>query len=538
MYCSYNVKTYSDEQVYYYHSVLTLIFETTMKLHWHRFPLQYISLSFLLFPALLFIGCSAKSTFNPNKKFSPDELQQDFTIARKTYEKIHPSLYWFTPKDSMDFYFNEVYSSLTDSMTELQFRNRMAYVIAKIKCGHTSVRSSKEYSKLAERFGSSVTFPFAVKTWGGDSMVITRNAFRRDSVLTAGTVLLSVNGRNVQRMLSDMCSIISTDGNSMNFKYQLISGNFPSWYRYAYGLEKEYNVRYVATDGSIKTKVLGNYNVRADTTFRLPHPPFQAPPGRRQRRANELLLSRNFRIDSTGQFAVMTLNTFSKAHLKRFFKKSFKELKEKGIANLVIELRNNGGGSIGNSTRLSKYITDHPFKVADTCAAYSFRYPYPRLVGSGFWYKVEHWIVSPFRNKKDGRYHFKQLETKVQQPYTNNHYDGQVFIITGGYTFSASTLFINPLKGQKNVTVVGEETGGGAYGNSAVNLPEVTLPNTHIRIRLPLYRLVINKNLPHNGSGIQPDVFVPPTSYHLRYGIDPKMEIIRKLIAKEKLVSR
>ena len=503
-----------------------------MRLHWRYFSRLPVSVLPLLSLAMLLIGCSAKSAFNPNKKFGPDELRQDFNIARTSYEKIHPSLYWFTSKDSMDFYFNEAYNSLTDSLTELQFRNRMAYVIAKIKCGHTSVRSSKEYSKLAERFGSSVTFPFAVKTWGGDSMVITRNAFRRDSVLTPGTVLLSVNGRNVQRMLADICSIISTDGNSMNFKYQLISGNFPSWYRYAYGLEKEYAVKYVAANGSIHTKVLGNYSIRADTTLRLPHPPFQAPPSRKKRRANELLLNRSLRVDSTGQFAMMTLNTFSKAHLKRFFKDSFKELKEKNIPNLVIELRNNGGGNIGNSTRLSRYITDHPFKVADTCAAVSFKYPYPRLVSSGFWYKVEHWLVSPFRSKTDGRYHFKQLENKVQQPYTKNHYDGQVYIITGGYTFSASTLFINPLKGQKNVTVVGEETGGGAYGNSAVNLPEVTLPNTHIRIRLPLYRLVINKNIPHDGSGIKPDVFVPPTSYHLRNGIDPKMEWIRKKIGK------
>jgi hypothetical protein len=434
----------------------------------------------------------------------------------------------------MDFYFNQTYNSLTDSLTELQFRNRLATVVSKIKCGHTSVRSSKAYSKLAERFGSSITFPFAVKTWGGDSMVITRNAFRKDSTLTAGTILLSVNGRSVQQMLADICPLISTDGNSMNFKYQLISGSFPTWYRYAYGLEKEYSIQYVAQDGGIRTKVLGNYNYRTDTTLRLPHPPLQAPPGRKRRRKNELLLSRNMTIDSTGQLAVMILNTFSKSHLKRFFRQSFKELEKRKIPNLVIELRNNGGGSIGNSNRLTKYLIDHPFKVADTCAAKSFKYPYPGLVNDGFWYKLEHWLVSPFRSRRDGLYHFRQLEKKIEAPYTKNHYDGHVFIITGGYTFSASTLFINPLKGQSNITIVGEETGGGAYGNTAVNLPEVTLPHTGVRIRLPLYRLVINKNIPHDGRGIMPDVFIPPSSWHLRYGIDPKMEWIRQAVAEGK----
>ena len=119
------------------------------------------------------------------------------------------------------------------------------------------------------------------------------------------------------------------------------------------------------------------------------------------------------------------------------------------------------------------------------------------------------------------------------KPYAKRHYNGQVYIMTGGFTFSASTLFINPLKGQKNVTVVGEETGGGAYGNSAVNVPDIKLPNTNVRVRLPLYRLVANKDLPHNGHGILPDIYVPPTSWHLARRVDPKMMKVYELV-KEK----
>ena len=396
-------------------------FRTIMKCFLQCTFLHHLYLPFLALFALLMAGCSASVAFNPAKKYGPDQLREDFTVARHSYEKIHPSLYWFTPKDSMDFYFDQTYNNLTDSLTELQFRNRMAYVIAKIKCGHTSVRFSKAYTSWAEKAGIGINFPFAVKTWGGDSMVITRNAFRKDSLLTAGTVLLSVNGKSVPQLLAGMCDLISTDGNSMNFKYQLISGNFPAWYRYAYGLQRDYKVQYVAANGSVQTKVLRNYDPRADTAERRPHAPLQAPPSRKRKKTTALLFSRNLVIDSSGQMAVMTLNTFSKAKLKRFFRQSFRTLKEREIPNLVIELRNNGGGSIGNSNQLTRYITDHSFKVADTCAAISFKYPYPGKVKNGFWYKLEHWFVSPFR-RKDGRYHFRQLETKVYKPYQKNHY--------------------------------------------------------------------------------------------------------------------
>ena len=61
---------------------------------------------------------------------------------------------------------------------------------------------------------------------------------------------------------------------------------------------------------------------------------------------------------------------------------------------------------------------------------------------------------------------------------------------------------------QKNVTLIGEETGGGYYGNSAMMIPNIKLPNSGLQCRLPLYRLVMDKTRP-KGNGIMPDIFVP-----------------------------
>ncbi|HSY76711.1 MAG TPA: hypothetical protein VK890_07640, partial [Bacteroidia bacterium] len=70
---------------------------------------------------VFFTGCSVSKNYNPDKKFAPEKLQQDYTLLRKILEKKHPSLYWYTPKDSMDYYFDKGYQSINDSMTELQF---------------------------------------------------------------------------------------------------------------------------------------------------------------------------------------------------------------------------------------------------------------------------------------------------------------------------------------------------------------------------------------------------------------------------------
>jgi C-terminal processing protease CtpA/Prc len=79
---------------------------------------------------------------------------------------------------------------------------------------------------------------------------------------------------------------------------------------------------------------------------------------------------------------------------------------------------------------------------------------------------------------------------------------------------------------------VGEETGGGAYGNTAMHLPTIILPNSGIRVTLPLYRMVLDASRPKNGRGIFPDIEVKPTSFNIRRGVDGKIEKVRELIRK------
>jgi hypothetical protein len=86
---------------------------------------------------------------------------------------------------------------------------------------------------------------------------------------------------------------------------------------------------------------------------------------------------------------------------------------------------------------------------------------------------------------------------------------------------------------QDNVTVVGEETGGGAYGNSAWLIPDATLPETGVRFRLPLFRLVIDKNV-QKGYGVQPEIFSVPTIEAVTKGNDYKLDRVLQLIKEDK----
>jgi C-terminal processing protease CtpA/Prc len=186
-----------------------------------------------------------------------------------------------------------------------------------------------------------------------------------------------------------------------------------------------------------------------------------------------------------------------------------------------------------SSTRLTQYLVNKPFNIADTVAAKSRSFRYKKYIKPWFVY----WMSMQFtgRKQKDGRIHFRYFERHMFKPEKRNHFDGNIYLVTGGYTFSAATLVTGELKGQENVTVVGEETGGGAYGNSAMHLPVITLPNSKVRVVLPLYRLVIDANRKKTGRGVFPDVEVGPSSVAIKNGTDAKMEKVKELIAKDNL---
>ena len=437
-------------------------------------------------------------------------------------------MFWYTPKDSVDYYFKETQASLTDSLTELQFKNKIAWVITKIRCGHTVVRNSKNFANYYANRRIPL-FPLSLKVWK-DSAVVVNNFFTRDSILKRGTIITNINDRPIASILDSMCALIGADGYANNLKYQLISFNFPAYYRNTFGVDSEYNVSYIDSIGLLKQIVIKNYDPLKDTTGRRRSMLHSIT--KKQFKDFRTWSERNMIIDTALNTAILSVNTFNEGKLKRFFRRSFRKIKQQHIKNLVLDLRQNSGGNILSSTRLCQYLVDKPFHVADTVLAYTRSFPYKKNIRPWFVY----WMSMHFsgRRSNDGYIHFRYFEKHHFKPKKSLHFNGDVYLVTGGYTFSAAALATSTLKGQKNVTVVGEETGGGAYGNSAMHLPTIILPNTGVRVTLPLYRLVLDVHRPKNGRGIFPDVEVDPSSENIRKGVDGKLEKVKELIVTKK----
>jgi hypothetical protein len=97
----------------------------------------------------------------------------------------------------MNYYFNWGREQIRDSLTEPEFKQVLGYVLAKMDCGHTTVRSSKKYSNYLDTLKNENFFPLSLKLWS-DTTVVAANLNRKDSILKRGTIIRAIDHKSMQ----------------------------------------------------------------------------------------------------------------------------------------------------------------------------------------------------------------------------------------------------------------------------------------------------------------------------------------------------
>ncbi len=478
---------------------------------------------------ILWLCCSCKvSRQVSEKKYPISQLREDYSIFKGALEESHPGLYWFTPEAEMNDFFKEGLQALTDSMTEREFKTVLTKVATAIKCGHTSVAYSKKYLKYLDTARLKL-FPLAFKVFP-DTLVVTVNLNAKDSLLKRGTIVTAINNYPAAALIDTFLQYTVGDGNAITGKYQSLSsfGMFGSMYKNLFGISDTFSIQYIDTNGQVAFTNIPAFKSsidevkKKDSIKREKRSP-------KERKKYPAFSPKNIQIDTTLKSAYMMVNSFARGNqLKRFFRYSFKNIDRLNIEHLVIDVRSNGGGEAGNAIALTQYLSDKPFIVADSLYAIKRSSQYRDHIKM----QPAYWLASLFITKKreDGKFHFGYFERHVFKPRKKYHYDKNIYILTGGNSFSATTLFAQQLKGQQNVKIIGEETGGGAYGNSAWIISELKLPNTHLRINIPRFRFVMNKDLAEAGRGVLPDLYIAPRPRDILKGTDVKLQAVKFLV--------
>jgi C-terminal processing protease CtpA/Prc len=236
-----------------------------------------------------------------------------------------------------------------------------------------------------------------------------------------------------------------------------------------------------------------------------------------------------YKTDFDASIRVIDIDNFSGARQGKTFRQIFKHLRKNQIKNVVIDLRNNGGGSVFTGNKLLGYLLDAPIRPVVISRKPNLTFINLRFKG-GLLERTAPilFTLNPLQYpNKNGWNHCFLFFKKYR-----NHFDGNVYVLTNGGSFSMASYVASYLKYKKQAVIVGEETGGSEYGSRGMAGGHIKLPNSAVKIQLNIYQMTHLIGIEDKGHGLQPD-------HAIEYSIDDKlasrdleMEKIKMLIKK------
>jgi C-terminal processing protease CtpA/Prc len=457
---------------------------------------NYLSILCLI---ICFSSFSQKKKFDIQKKYSITQILEDIDYAEKYLIKFHPDPFRYISKDSLHAFVLKTKEQITVPLTEMQTRFYIKRIIAKIGCGHTDVAASKKYTKAVKKLNRPI-LPLNTFVVDSNKLIILNN-LSKDSTIKPGDEILSIDHRPVKNILKTIYSVTTSDGYNETYKKQ---GTRYYWFKYyysfCYGFKPEYIVKLKHKNQSISSYTLAAISSLKDTVI-LP-------------KKDSIAILRKTKtcsfsiINNDKSIALIDINSFKGKHWYHFFRKSFKDIKQKNIQHLVIDLRDNGGGQINDGMIFLSYMIHKtlylPFDRKPNLIMFNPKYK------MNFGSRITPFIFSTLMPQwpKNGRlrHYFISL------PKKNKAFNGQVYVLINGKSFSMSGVAASYLKYKANAITIGEETGGNIAGSNAVVGGKFILPHSKIQILTPMYHIYHDIEVKNEGRGLMPDY---PTHYSI-----------------------
>jgi hypothetical protein len=478
-----------------------------------------------------------------NKTLSEKQMHQDLTILLDINKKANSGLYQYRSKKQIDSIYNATIKSIKKPLSVTEFYKIMLRLADYEGSVHNYTIPDLDLINFLNRQKSF--FPYPLIYINGQIIFDGQS-----SDIPPGSRIRSINGINDKQLMQSFYKYYTADGFNTTEKLSAsVNKSFGINYLLEYGLSNEFIIEYnLPKSESIEKKVLHAVTLKQRETNLKNR--FSAPVTDLIDYKKQLPYSFRMLDPATG---LLNLRWFGMAYgsddpkfetYVNFLDSVFTGLDKNKVANLIIDVRNNPGGSDPNFEQPVMYLTDKPFKE-NVKATIIFD---PNLVP----FENYFWGVSTSERmdsitKKMGKAYLKDVypvfknNISVQnQKYNPVYYPksprfkGNVYLLINENVASAASHFASLVKAYvPNVTIVGVETVGGYYLHNGHSPLVYELPNSKIKTQFSIVNLVQDapkKDNQPEGHGIMPDHEVWPSLDDFFQHKDTQMEFILKLI--------
>lgn len=421
-------------------------------------------------------------------KLSKKQAIFDIDALMYGLSQVHPDIFSVCKQEDLFRAVNHAKATLPDSVTPMQLYRLSAPVVAMIGDGHTSLDFPYNSVFTAEL----KRLPVFVNVLTDRSIICTTSL---DSIIARGDRVLSVNGVSADSIINAMMPFVS--GERPHFRISRIDAMFPALFQMLFASDN-YEVEFQPAGSK---KVL-SHTFPATTWSEIKR---RCPSTKTSTKHD----SYSYTIDSINNVAVMDFRGFyGEKQMEQFTDSMFADLSAKNISNLIIDIRNNGGGNSGVGDVLLRYISPEPFMQMDKVLI----------------------RITPLTSKLMGEagaepmFIFQEADTAQYikpRALQEGHYTGNVYLLTSNKTFSSAGSFAWAFKECGMGKVIGEETGGMnvCYGDILRYSLPISKLNAYISFKR-FWQLRADENDIH---GTLPDIQVPASE-----ALDAAMKLVKK----------
>ncbi|MEM8528693.1 MAG: S41 family peptidase, partial [Bacteroidota bacterium] len=427
---------------------------------------------------LLFLGFFATAQNSTN--IPVDKAIADLDFMVNTIEEVHYNPYFLISKDSFQRYKDAIYKGFEqDSISAKTFVVAGKKLTAALSGGHTSF--DWESDVLIEEKKAFNYLPFTGRLNTEKQFVVTRSGV---SDIKVGAIIERINGLSAAALFQEMMTYV---GGIEDFKKAYIEADLPAFLFYHDDVKPPYTIQLAKSERPIE---LAGLEAKAASKFLY---------------AEQATTNYTFEI-LEGNIGLIAYNSCQNAKaFERFLKKTFQTIASKNIDQLIVDIRQNGGGNSDLNDQLLAYLTPKAYqqmsgrywKVSEQAkTSYRSNKVYGKMFGKAF--------MDEYAAAENGSVIKKLGDETYQNDSPKNVYQGAHCFLIGPRTFSSANMLADAIKTYELSTLIGEPTG--ELTNDFGEQVHLTLPYTKADLYVSsTYDIGANGN-PDLFQAVMPDI--------------------------------
>ncbi len=504
-----------------------------------------------LFLSFTLLSCVSVKRYNEklDTPIAPEKLRDDVDYAYGNLKKLHPNLYWYISKEDLDYKFDSIKKEIQHPLTPFQFYEKLAPIIADIKEGHLRLVApdkkleKKELKKLEFQKGLLSRMNYVIDE---DRIFVKDNAEKFENI-KVGTEILKIKDIPVKDYLDRYSKFVNSDGENATYQKYSMARRWPVFFTIENGILDSLKIQ-TKLGNEIKDLYIHRETISKEEKKEKETESKKISKTEKGKTQDYNIVTKSYNRDlqfplKDSSIAYIKIKTFSGTYSRKFYKESFATIKKANAEYLILDMRDNLGGSLYEINNLYSYLALDEFQfikdieVTKRNAMYHANYfsefsPLMKpiaVIGYPFYL-----IGTAFSMKKDdGKVLLKNNNKifSIRKP-KKNAFRGTIYVLINGSSFSAASILPSKLKGHQRAILVGEETGGTNDGTVAGRYSTKKLPNS--KLLLPIGLMLIQPNIEFNNSkkGVIPDIEIVPSLIQVLQKKDIQVDWVMQEIAK------